>query len=207
MENPPYFDVGKKTVSVSERYREPYTFYEALKNLEPAAIVHLRNRIWPALQKWGAHARVNSRDLQEIAQDAVVLTLQKIESGAFRFEGADPAAYTATIAKNLLRNFLRKNRAPLTELGDWDAHAEAEVEKYLFNKELQLRIAGFLDKMKDNCRQLIRFRYYDGYGDQELIARQLTPYATVDSLRSKRNACLKKLGLLMEEIKNQLLYA
>lgn len=91
MENPPYFDVGKKTVSVSERYREPYTFYGALKNLEPAAIVHLRDRIWPALQRWGTHSRVDRRDLQEIAQDAVVLTLQKIENGAFRFEGADPA--------------------------------------------------------------------------------------------------------------------
>ena len=54
MENPPYFDVGKKTVSVSERYREPYTFYEALKNLEPAAIVHLRNRIWPGARASGA---------------------------------------------------------------------------------------------------------------------------------------------------------
>ena len=54
MENPPYFDVGKKTVPVSERYGESYTFYGALKNLEPGAIVHLRDRIWPGARASGA---------------------------------------------------------------------------------------------------------------------------------------------------------
>ena len=194
---------GKK--SFPARYDDAATFYEDLKKTESGAIVELRDRIWPSLKRWGSQSETSLHDLEEIAHDALVFTLKKIESGAYRFDGIDPAAYAAAVARNMLRNFLRKKQLPTAELDDWDAQTEDEVETYLHGKDLRRQIAAFLEKMPENCRNLIRLRYFDELDDKEILAKNLTPYTTLDSLRNKRCGCLKKLALLMENFKQQLL--
>lgn len=187
----------------SARYSDAAVFYEDLKKLESGAIVELRDRIWPSLKRRGAGVAVH--DLEEIAHDALVLTLKKIETGAYIFEETDPAAYAAVIAHNLLRNFMRKRQIPAGSLEEWDATADDDVEAYLHYKDLRRQIGVFLEKMPENCRNLIRLRYFDELEDKEILARKLTPYTTIDSLRNKRCGCLKKLALLMEDYKQQLL--
>lgn len=194
---------GKK--SSPGRYDDEAAFYEDLKKYESGAIVELRDRIWPSLKRWGGQSGIALLDLEEIAHDALVFTLKKIESGAYRFEGIDPAAYAATVARNMLRNFLRKKQLPTAELNDWDTPVEDEVETYLHSKDLRRQIGDFLEKMPENCRNLIRLRYFDELDDKEILAQNLTPYTTLDSLRSKRCGCLKKLAFLMENYKQQLL--
>lgn len=187
------------------RYDDVAVFYEDLKKLESGAIVELRDRIWPSLKRRGLQTGTPMRDLEEIAHDALVLTLKKIETGAYQFEETDPAAYAAVIAHNLLRNFLRKKQMPVDDLDDWDAHADSDVEAHLHSKDLRRQIGSFLEKMPENCRNLIRLRYFDELDDKEILAKNLTPYTTLDSLRNKRCGCLKKLALLMERYKQQLL--
>lgn len=188
-----------------DRFGDQAVFFKALKALESDAIVELRNRIWPSLKRRGAEYGASVPDLEEIAHDALVIALEKIANGAFQFEHTDPAAYAAVIAHNLLRNFLRKKQMPIDSLDDWDAHADNEVEKFLDSKDLRYQISVFLKKMPENCQNLIRLRYFDELEDKEILALKLTTYTTLDSLRNKRCGCLKKLALLMEGYKQQLL--
>ena len=193
------------TSSSSYRYADAHSFYLHLKRLDAGAILHLRQRFWSALAGWGRRAGIAVQDLEEIAQDTIVLLLQKIEDGTYQFQHSDPAAFAAVIARNLLRNFMRKRKLRWAVLGDWDAPADAEIEKYLKNKDLQQQISGFLEKMNEQCRQIIRLRYLEDCTDHEVIRTGITPYGTTDSLRSKRNGCMKKLALLMHRYKHQLL--
>jgi hypothetical protein len=39
---------------------------------------------------------------------------------------------------------------------------------------------------------MIRLKYIDGYSDEEAVPEKLTAYSTVESLRQKRNDCMKK---------------
>ncbi len=172
--------------------------------MESAAILYLHGRIKAALLRQGKKMGASAEDLEEIAQDAVVLTIQKIDNGDFTFSGHDPTAFAAVTAKNMLRNFLRKKKLPSGEFGIKDGHTDENVEKYLIRKELQLQITAFLDKMNDSCRRLIRLRYFDDYRDEEIISRQFTQYTSIDALRNKRSACMKKLGQLMANFKHLL---
>jgi len=187
------------------RYDDMAAFYDALKELESEAIVELRNRIWPSLKRRGSECGVSVPDLEEIAHDALVIALEKIANGTFQFEQTDPAAYAAVIAHNLFRNFLRKKHRHTDSLDDWDTRADDDVEKFLDSKDLRHQIDAFLNKMPENCQNLIRLRYFDELEDKEILARKLTTYTTLDSLRNKRCGCLKKLALLMDGYKQQLL--
>jgi RNA polymerase sigma factor (sigma-70 family) len=200
-----YTKVGILSSSGRSRYESPVIFFEALKKQEPSAIVELRDRIWPALLRWGKSAGTPNIDLEEIVQDALVLSLRKIESGQYQFLGTDPAAFTAVIAQNLLRNFLRKKQPHLNEIGEWDKPADDDIETYLNGKDIRRQIAELMEKIPGNCRNLLRLHYFDELDDKEILARKLTTYSTIESLRSKRCECLKKLAMLMECYKHQLL--
>ena len=187
-----------------KNFNDPYTLYRALAGGESAAIVHLHRKVSHLLQSWRRGRNVPAADLEEMAEDTVIITLSKIETGSFQFEGTDPCAYANVIAQNLMHNFMRRKQWITTEIQEWDAAEEPWIEQYLNTKELQRLIAGALEKMPANCRQLITLFHLEGKTDEETLNQGLTPYTTVQSLRSKRGECMKKLRLLMEGFKKHL---
>ena len=185
-------------------YQEPRVLFQGLSDNESAAIVYLHRKVSGMLHGWRQGRNIPLNDLEEMAEDVTILVIRKIETGEFRFEGTTPLAYANVIAQNLLRNFMRKRQLVTTEVQEWDASEEPSVEKYLYGKELQRLLAGVLEKMPDNCRQLITLFHLEDKTDEETLQSGLTPYNTVPSLRSKRGECMKKLRLLMEDFKKHL---
>lgn len=185
-------------------YQDPQVLYHGLSDSESAAIVYLHRKVSGMLHSWRQGRNIPEADLEEMAEDATILVIRKIETGAFRFDGTTPLAYANVIAQNLLRNFMRKRQVVTTEVQEWDASEAPSVEQYLYGKELQQLLAGALEKMPENCRQLITLFHLEGKSDEETLQLGLTQYTTVPSLRSKRGECMKKLRLLMEDFKRHL---
>jgi DNA-directed RNA polymerase specialized sigma24 family protein len=175
----------------------PQQLYEGLKNTEPAAIRYLYAKILRHLQAKRCTASASVEDAEELANDAVLLALQKIGNGAYVFQGYSPLTFTLLIADNLLRNFCRKKNLDCQALGDFDSPIQADVEAYLQHKELEQSLQKALETLDETSRLVIRLKYFDDLRDEEIISRRLTPYTSVDSLKTKRCTCMKKLRSLL----------
>jgi RNA polymerase sigma factor (sigma-70 family) len=194
---------GKPNLPSASLTGEKAVFYQSLKDLEPAAIRHLAQRIAAFLPSLSASAVLTTEDREELVSDAVFITLQKIGNGQFILQEADPATYAIAVAKNLLGNHLQKKRietAPLENLTGLPA-SEFDPEKYLQLKEREALMDSMLDKLEELCRQLILLRYYEEISDEEAIAQKRTPYSNTDSLKVQRSKCLKKLAELVRKHK------
>src|SRR5690606_23057728 len=152
-----------------KNYQDPQVLYHSLAASESAAIVYLHQKVTGMLRAGQQGRNIPVPDLEEMAEDATILVIRKIETGDFRFDGTTPLAYANVIAQNLLRNFMRKRRWHTTEVQEWDASEEPSVEQYLHGKEIQRLLAGALDKMPENCRQLIALFHLEGKTDEETL--------------------------------------
>lgn len=185
-------------------YDDPETLYLGLLNGENGAILYLHQKTTELLRSWQRTRQLAAMDLEEIAEDAVVLTLRKIETGGFVFDGTSPCAFANRTARNLLHNHFRKHRIATVEIQEWDALESPTVEKYLRDKEIQTLLADALAKLSENCRQLITLFHLEEKTDEETLREGLIPHNSVRSLASSRSECMKKLRLVMAEFKKHL---
>ena len=178
--------------------------FDNLKKQEADAIRHLGQRVGAFLPTLSGYARLPLEDREELVSDAVIVTVGNIGKGKFTFEDTDPVTYAIAVAKNLLFNRLRKKKLDtvsienVTHLPGFDPEANDQ------KKEQQLIIGAMLDKLEDPCRQLIRWRYYDNLKDEEIMERKLSHFTTLNSLKSQRCKCLKKLSDMAREYRHLL---
>ncbi len=173
---------------------DPASLFNALKNRNALAIIYLQGKILNYLEHKKAWARSSQSDIEELTNDAIMITLQKIDQGKFKFQGQNPIAYSKVIAENLMRNFSRKKQL-FTEPVETNAlFIEAEAETNLINEEVGLEINRAFDTLGENGKRLIELKYYDGLSDAEIIAKKLTIYSTIGSLKNRRCQYMKKLA-------------
>ena len=180
--------------SALHRFADPIALYNGLEKQDASAIKFLQSKILIFLENRRGWAKFTHSDIEELANDAILITLQKIQQGKFKFQGHSPVTYTKVIAENLLKNFARKKYLPTVQIETTPIAIDAEVETYLINKEIELEIGKALNRLNENARQLIKLKYYDGLSDAEIIEKKLTIYTTVDSLKNRRCRCMKKLA-------------
>jgi RNA polymerase sigma factor (sigma-70 family) len=188
--------MAKTNKNTNNTYPDKQTFHKALALLEAPAIRELSRQLEHAIK----NSLYNSyllppEDIEELRNDAIVITLQKMADGSFLFQGNAPATYAASVARNLLANRLRKQKQGTTTLKQEDQQPAADLdpEQYFVQKETENALGELLNLLSENCQKVIRLKYYDNLPDREVIERQLTSYTTVDSLKNKRCQCLKKL--------------
>lgn len=168
-------------------------FYEALGRAEPVAIRALAGKIAYDVQQATRKVGLTAEDAEELLNDAIVITISNIQKQTFLFTDFSPVAYANGVVKNLIANRLRVKKPVKQELNDVMIASDLDVETYLNNKELEFIIGYLLDKLEENCRQLLQLKYFENLRDKEVVEQGLTPYSTTDSLKSKRNKCLNKL--------------
>ncbi|MCB9274422.1 MAG: hypothetical protein H6564_10305 [Lewinellaceae bacterium] len=173
--------------------------YEGLKNLEPWAIRHLGEQAGSLFSRLPGAGRISTQDREELINDTLVLVLSKLEQGLFEFQGVSPVAYAMAVAGKLLNNRLRKRHLPTVDIEGLAFLPDEEIQDYFEKKETERLLAALLGKLGDDCRQLIRLRYYEGVKDEQAVKERLTKYTTVDSLKNKRCRCLKKLSEIVKQ--------
>lgn len=192
---------GLKMNKFLKKYDNPSALYDRLFHRDSGAIQYLHRKTAGFLMHWRGSRNLAPTDLEEINQDAIIITIRKIETGDYHFNGVDPCAYAAGVAKKLVSNFLKKRRMPAVDIQDWDASEDPAIERYLHRKEVQALISEVLNRMPKNCHQLIMLRHFDEKTDEEVLREKLTPYSSIESLRSRRGECMKQLRQLLQSTK------
>lgn len=168
-------------------------FYDALGMAQPVAIRALAGKISFNVKQAAKQAGLMPEDAEELLNDAVFITISNIRDGSFEFDGVSPAAYANGVVRKLISGRLRSKKTRQEELKDY-AHASSfDPETYLNDKELETIMGQLLGKLEENCRNLLRLKYFENLRDKEIIEQKLTPYTTTTSLKSRRNQCLNKL--------------
>jgi RNA polymerase sigma factor (sigma-70 family) len=171
----------------------PFIFYQKLKNRDTAAIQALLLKTKHHLSVKARYCQARPEDTEELASDAVMTALQKIWNGSYTYQGNTPLTFTLIIADNLLRNFLRKKTWPMHPLEGIKIPQAAAAPAYFAQKELEQKVENILAQLSPAGQRIIQLKYFDGLRDEEIVERQLTAYRTVDSLKSKRCALMRKL--------------
>jgi DNA-directed RNA polymerase specialized sigma24 family protein len=168
-------------------------FYHALGRAEPVAIRALAGKIAYDVERAALNAGLTAEDAEELVNDAVVITISNIQKQAFLFSDFSPVAYANGVVKKLIANRLRTKKPARQELDGVVAISDLDAEKYLDHKELELVIGDLLGKLEENCRLLLRLKYFDNLRDKDIVEKGLAPYNSAATLKSKRSQCLNKL--------------
>ncbi|MEP7323768.1 MAG: hypothetical protein ABI761_17715 [Saprospiraceae bacterium] len=175
-------------------YGDSKGLFEGLKREESDAIRVLYSKISDSVFSLGNKYRLPPEDIEEMICDCITLIIQKIREGAYVFQGYDPATYVIEIAKNKVKSYSQKLLKHSSTLLDetTDIVDEPNITDYAATEVL----TGLLKRLSENCQKLIQFKYLDERRDKEIIELKLTQYTTIDSLKSHRAQCMKKLSEL-----------
>lgn len=174
-------------------YSDASNLYQALQSQENSAIQFVQEKIWKTVFSMSRFAGLNEQDTEEILTDALMILLQKIQSGDYQFQGYDPSTYAIEIAKRLISNAKRKIKTNIDNIDDIFNLTDTSTEQFLRTKESEAIVKLLLSKIGENCQKIIRLKYLEEYKDEEIIEQKLTQYANINTLKVKRSECMKKL--------------
>ncbi|MCB0571895.1 MAG: sigma-70 family RNA polymerase sigma factor [Phaeodactylibacter sp.] len=174
-------------------------FFARLEQADISTIRVLAAKVAPDVRRIAREAGLNGQDSEEMLNDAILATLLAIRKGTFQFMGFHPAAYTLGVAKKLAANRARSKKPQTELLENVAAPSDFDPEIYLKNKERAYIVKELLSRLGEDCREVLLLKYFEHKKDREVVSEKLTPYATVASLKSKREQCLKKLAKTARE--------
>lgn len=174
-------------------------FYDALGVANSQAIRFLSSKITPSVRKAVAQYRMDKQDIGEIVNDALVITISNIRDGKFSYMDFSPATYANGVARKLIANRIRTKKPITQEVDDLPLVSDLNPETYLKNKERESIVGQLLQRLGETCQKLIRLKYFSLMKDKEIIEKQLAGFSSINSLKSKRSQCMKKLGVLAVE--------
>lgn len=193
------YPIQIKNAQEQEQINAKQVFFEQLGQANTHAIKKLAQKIRPDIQQSVQQSQLPLQDIEEIMNDAIVITIKAIRKGTFEFQSYHPAAYAKGVAKKLIANRIRSKKPRTETLEHVYLHSEFHPDLYMKDKERQAIVGQLLDGMCEGCRKILQLKYFHAYKDREIIEQQLSPYTTVNALKSKRSQCLKKLATLAKK--------
>lgn len=187
------FSISKFQKAEKKLLADRKAFYEALGRSESVAIRALAGKIAYDVQQAAKKVGLTPEDAEELLNDAIVITISNIQKQVFLFTDFSPVAYAMGVVKKLIANRLRTKKPIQQELDGVVVISDLDADTYLNNKEIESIIDSLLDKLEENCKQLLRLKYFENLRDKEIVEQRLTPYTSTASLKSKRSHCLNKL--------------
>ncbi|MCC6279956.1 MAG: sigma-70 family RNA polymerase sigma factor [Saprospiraceae bacterium] len=186
------------------RYADPGVLLDGLRRRDSAAIEYLFAKTEALVRRMVRESGMSRELVDNLLHDAGILVLEKIADGEFDPARSQPTTYLVAVCRNLLANELRKNsrRQTVSLDPDIDLPDDDWIRK-MHRKEQAELIGCWLKKLGAPCSDLVRLKYLEGYSDQEQIDRQMTAYKSLDSLKSTRYQCMKKLSTIAENWKQK----
>jgi DNA-directed RNA polymerase specialized sigma24 family protein len=190
------------SLNVCKKYADNEQLFRGLAALDSKAIMCLQMKALPAIQKAVKSLGLPREQAEELVNDSTLVFLQKIESGAYVFQGYAPTTYLIEVAKRMAYAKTRRRR-PANEA----LEAQYDLGKEEWNAlEKQQALADlvrqFLGRLSEECARVIRLHHLEGYRDEEVIEQGMTPYSTINSLKVKRSTCMKKLIVIAQAWKS-----
>lgn len=188
----------------SGRYADPGVLLDGLRRRDSAALEYLFAKTEALVRRMVRDSGLPPELTDNLLHDGSIILLEKIADGLFDPALSQPTTYLVAVCRNLLANELRKNSRQYTVPLDPDIDLpDDDWALRLERKELAELIVHWLEKLGRPCSDLVRLKYLEGYSDQEQIDRQMTAYKSLDSLKSTRYQCMKKLSTIAENWKQK----
>jgi DNA-directed RNA polymerase specialized sigma24 family protein len=175
---------------------QPKFLYEALQQKQDKAIQFAQRKTMKTVASLARFAGLTEMDSEEILNDAVIILLQKIETGDYQFQGNDPCTFLIEIAKRLIANAKRKNQRVFEDIENHFELADNDTERYLESKSNEAILLNLLSQIGENCQKLISLKYLQEFKDEEILEQKMTQYSSINTLKVKRSECMKKLSEL-----------
>ena len=179
--------------SPCKKFSDHEQLFEGLRQLDNAAILCLQTKAMPMVRKVVKNYGLSADKADEILNQSTLIFLQKIDSGAYQFQGHAPQTYLIEVAKRVAHAATRTKKMSNESLEDHYDLADHHLESEEQSREAAALVSQFLAQLGDSCRQVIQLHHIDGFRDEEVIQQKLTPYSTIASLKMKRSDCMKKL--------------
>ncbi|MEQ8702710.1 MAG: sigma-70 family RNA polymerase sigma factor [Phaeodactylibacter sp.] len=173
--------------------------FEQLRRADVAAIQELAAKVLPEVQHKVKKFGLAKEDVQEILNDSILITLKAIRQGRFELQDYHPAAYTKSVARNLIANRVRSKKTALELQETMGGQSDTDPESDIISKERRAIVRELLSRLGENCRRVLLLKYFERLKDKDIVTGNLTPYSTVNSLKSKRGQCLKKLAEMAQK--------
>ena len=140
--------------------------------------------------------RVLSQDqLEDLYQDSVVALFQNFVLKQLELESSSVKTYLLAIGKNkAAARFRGPQLVSREEIEPKEAIYQIEKEDL---SEEQLALKKAFRRLSESCRELLRMHYYRGLTDKEI--EEMTDYKDINTIKSSRSRCLKKLKSLINE--------
>jgi RNA polymerase sigma-70 factor (ECF subfamily) len=136
----------------------------------------------------------NADDAQDAVQDAFLKLWNKRNE---LHEVANNEAFAVTILRNICLDFLKKEKMDFV-----DNYVEISAENSLF-AEIEMRdnvhkISELIEKLPEPQRQIILFRHWDGFSDEEIVLATGLTEGNIRVLLSRARKTVRENFLKME---------
>ena len=174
-------------------------FIEKLRLGDSQAISELYTQTYTYCASFVLKNSGTNDDAKDIFQEVLFAFIKKLRSEDFTIEH-DLKAYLFTITKFLWLKRLRDDKKGGLQLviDDPNQHIEPIAENDLPERKIldtrQQRLYQGLKQLKEDCRQLLNFTFFEKIGDKEIAKQMGYSYAFVPQ---KRRRCIRKLKTLM----------
>jgi len=129
--------------------------------------------------------------------DAIVKLVSQVDQGQFKGQSA-LSSYFYSILNNVCIDVLRNassNKNKATEvIHEWTS-VEHNAFKLIGQKDLLANIKYVIQQMGESCKNILMDWGFSGYSMKEIVERR--QLASVESARSTKYKCLKKLKALL----------
>jgi len=180
-------------VTPGSRPNQEQNLAEALIREESWAIRSLRRDLLEYGRRLVYRSKLREEELEEIVHDSLCIFLEKIRSRKFVFADRHPIAYGIRILRYLVSNHCRKWRMTTEEVQEHLVQDPVTPDLMLENEEQSALLQRLIHKLGAQGAAVIRLFYFENMSDEEVIEKKLTPYTTVNALKSSRCQYLKKL--------------
>ncbi|MFN4256145.1 MAG: hypothetical protein ACK4Q5_14185 [Saprospiraceae bacterium] len=110
------------------KYASPESLFLGLKSQQNDAILCAQLKILPTAKNFVRQLRLPDDRVDEILNQSTLVFLQKIESGAYQFQGFEPTTYLVEVARRVALNATRTQKRPADPLENHTQLADPDTE-------------------------------------------------------------------------------
>jgi len=176
------------------RFATHEALFMGLSRMEDGAILALQKKALPMVRKLVTDKGLGKEQVEDLLNRGTMIFLEKIDAGAYHFQGYAPTTYLLEIVKRLTADALKKTRRAFERRGELTE--EIADEDHLLREDRQESaelVNSLLTHLGDPCARVVTLHHISGYTDDEVVRRRMTTYSTKASLKVKRSACMQQL--------------
>ncbi|MBI3232984.1 MAG: sigma-70 family RNA polymerase sigma factor [Bacteroidetes bacterium] len=167
---------------------------EMIRHGKQSALIRLHKQCYDGIRNHILRNRGTDNDVDDIIQDALVITWQKVISPDFILT-AKLSTYVHSVAKFLWMNKLRKEGREVLVEEIHEGGVPMWVERNHTSMDMKI-IRSCMDEIGETCKTLLGLFYFDGYAMDKIA--QMMDLANADTAKSKKYQCLKKLESIIK---------